>query len=210
MLPFDTGVIHAHRIILAVGSGYFNRKLQEPEYMVCYRATCDYLLRLLTVSQEERVVKFRADEEDGTLVTMAAIKYIYDIDFLDNLSSWAFVSLHLLAMVGAVAEKYDIPGLWERVLENAHDNLAECLSNDDQLKRFLGLAVLWTKVNSTNARFFAFAVRILEQNLTMIRGKAVFQKLLEEVSQLAIALLNLVAEEKSELEGKQKKIEDSK
>jgi len=39
MLPGDILVIHAHRFILAAGSEYFSRKLQEPEYMVCRRAT---------------------------------------------------------------------------------------------------------------------------------------------------------------------------
>jgi hypothetical protein len=45
----DAAVIHAHRFILAAGSEYFSRKLQEPEYMVCCRATLNWYLHLLIV-----------------------------------------------------------------------------------------------------------------------------------------------------------------
>jgi hypothetical protein len=73
-----------------------------------------------------------------------------------------------------------------------------------KLVRFLGSSSFWTKFSPPNTAHFAFAVRILGQSLTTIRTKAAFQKLLREVPELAIHLLNLVAEEKSDLEGKQK------
>lgn len=59
-----------------------------------------------------------------------------------------------------------------------------------------------------NPRSFAFAVKILGQNLTALRKHTAFQKLPEEAPKVAIEFLNLVAEEREGLEGKQNKIED--
>jgi hypothetical protein len=106
--------------------------------------------------------------------------------------------------------KYEIAGLSKTVIAYAHRELADCLSDDDELETFLGPAAIWTQAITTNAGCLAFAFRILGQNLAAIRTKAAFQKLLEEVPKLAIDLLILVAAEKDELERKQKKIEDSK
>jgi hypothetical protein len=201
-------MIHAHRAILAAGSGYFNRKLQDSEYMVCRRATCKSL-HLLIVLQKNRVVTIRVDQEDSTAATTTAIKYMYGIQFPGTAYLWR--SLWTLCCIGAVAEKYEIAGLSEMVFRRAHRTLAHCLSShDDKLEYFLGPAAVWTQVSSTSAGSFAFAVRILGQKLTTVREKAPFQKLLREAPQLAIDLLNLVVEEKSELESKQKETEDSK
>jgi hypothetical protein len=173
----------------------------------CRRATCDSLLHLLIVSQKDSGVTFRVGQEDGIAATTTAIKYMYGIEFPGTPDRER--SLHALSCVGAFAETVEVAGLSGTVIAYAHRELAECLSDDDKLKGFLGVAAVWTQASTTRSGCLAFAVRILGQNLAAIRTKAVFQKLLGEVPKLAIALLNLVAEEKSELEGKQQKIEDS-
>jgi len=165
---------------------------------------------MLSVPQEDRVVEFRADEEDGIVAMRSAIEYMYGFYTTGDPTLWSPTSLLQLSVVGAVAEKYGIAGLSELALETAHHTLSDCSSSEAALENYLRPGNVWTNVSSVKPRSFAFAVKILGQNLTTIRTKTHFQGLLREVPQLAIDLLNRVAEEKDELEGKQKKIEDLK
>jgi hypothetical protein len=68
----------------------------------CRRATCTSLLRLLIVPQKDRVVTFRSDQEDGILAVVAAIKYMYGIEFPGTLDRPR--SLYALSCVGKLAE----------------------------------------------------------------------------------------------------------
>ena len=159
---------------------------------------------MLIMPQKDRVVEFRADEEDGTAVMMAAIRHNYGFDLPGT-------SLYNLAWIGAVAEKYEIAGLSELALETARRALIDCLSDEEKLKEFLDSGDIWTDPVPRYTLPFAFAVRILGRDLTAIRTKAGFQKFLTTAPKLALDLLNLVAEEKDELEETlQKMTEDSK
>jgi hypothetical protein len=165
-------------------------------------------------------VIFHPDKEDGIAAMIDAIKHIYGLAFPDDCYG---IPLYLFASIGAVAEKYGIAGLSEAVLKAAHRQLVYKLDSEEDpeaLEGFFGLGTVGeeyhnagaprTKISPTNTAHYAFAVRILGQSLKVIRKIAPFQKLLKEVPQLAIDLLNLMAEENDELEGKQKKIKDSK
>ncbi|KAM0698073.1 hypothetical protein Q7P36_001537 [Cladosporium allicinum] len=154
--------------------------------------------------RKDRVVEFRADEEDGTAAMMAAIRHNYGFDLPGT-------SLYNLAWIGAVAEKYEIAGLSELALETARRALIDCLSDEEKLKEFLDSGDIWTDPVPRYTLPFAFVVRILGRDLTAIRTKAGFQKFLTTAPKLALDLLNLVAEEKDELEETlQKMTEDSK
>jgi len=180
----------------------------------------DRHLHLLIVSQRDRVVVFHTDKEDGIAVMIDAIRHIYDLEFPRNNHR---MSLYCTASIGAVAEKYGIAGLSESVLKAASRQLVNDLDGDEedleeQTEHFFGFGTVSeefhdagaprTKISLTKPGHFAFAVRILRQDLATIRTLPIFQKLLKEVPQLAIDLFNLEAEEKDELEEQQKKIKD--
>jgi hypothetical protein len=160
------------------------------------------------MSQEERVVTFHADGDDVPFAMSAAIKYMYGFEFHGDPYPMSSTSLYHYASICAMAEKYEVAGLLEAALQAAQRALVDCLSDEAELREFLGTSGLWAMASSTYPRDFVLAVRILGHNLTALRKKAAFQELLEDVPKLAIDLLNLVAEEKDELERKQKKVED--
>jgi hypothetical protein len=153
-------------------------------------------------------VTFHADDDDAPFAIRAAIKYLYGFEFPGDDYPVSLTSLCHYASICATAEKYEVAGLLEAVFKAAQCALVDSLSDEAELREFLGTRTLWTKASFTYPRDFAFAVRILGHNLTALRKKADFQEVLEDVPELAVDLLNLVADEKDVLEEKQKKIED--
>lgn len=135
------------------------------------------------------------DEEDGDGIE-AAIRYMYGFDVLGEGDYHDGGSVEEFVEVGAIAEKYDITGLSELVLSTASHALNNCVSNETKIAGFLHVRDLSPWVSGTDEPF-DYAVKIIENNLTMLRKHAVFQELLCNEPGLAVALVNFLGERQS-------------
>jgi hypothetical protein len=102
-------------------------------------------------------------------------------------------SLEAFAQLGAVAQKYEIAGLPELIRTAASRVLDHCINDEAKLRKFLFLGSLIYKT-SGKGQAFNCAVKIIGDNITKLRKHAVFQELLHEEPELAVALVNVLSE----------------
>ena len=127
---------------------------------------------------------------------------MYGFEFLGEDGYGSLHTIWDFAEVGAIAEKYEISGLHELILTAASHAIDDCVSDVGELKRFLcfgGFSTLPFGENSKD-NHFDYAARIIAYNLTKLRKYPVFQALLNEEHELAVALCNLLAEYQSQVE----------
>jgi hypothetical protein len=125
----------------------------------------------------------------------AAIRYMYGFEFLGE----DLDSLEAFAQLGAAAQKYEIAGLPELILTAASRVLDDCIRDEADLGEFLYLGSLILQ-DSGKGQLFSCAVKIIGDNITKLRKHAVFQELLREEPELAIALVNLLSERQSHMQ----------
>lgn len=189
----DTVVIHAHRVILAAGSGYFNRK-----HEVGLVRHSSYSAHQLIFYQEGEAAEWKIDREDNS-VMKAAIRYMYGFEFLGEGGHRDLGSIAEFAEVGRVAEKYEIAGLPEFILTAASRALDDCISNEAKLGSFLNFGRQMS-LNPGQEQRFNYAVKIIGDKVAELSKHDVFQELLDEEPELAVALVNLWGERQSRMQ----------
>jgi len=187
------GVVHAHKVILAAGSGYFDRKHQVG--LVRYSS---YSAHQLIFYQEGEAAEWEIVGEDTT-VMKAAIRYMYGFEFLGEGGHRDLGSIAEFAEVGRVAEKYEIAGLPEFILTAASRALDDCISNEAKLGSFLNFGRQMS-LNPGQEQRFNYAVKIIGDKVAELSKHDVFQELLDEEPELAVALVNLWGERQSRMQ----------
>jgi hypothetical protein len=164
--------IHAHRVILSAGSGYFKRVLQEPKFTVRYDPSQYLLTRLLNLSQGEKIAKLDIELDD---MAIRMLRYMYGIDILTHGNLFEEPCLRNFVQLATFADKYEVIGLSEHSFKTACLSLDNCIRWLD-LERFLNEADyegchVFTTHNKFMLRFFA-------ENFEKLRETKAFHKLL--------------------------------
>lgn len=126
-----------------------------------------------------------------------ALRYMYGFDILGEGGHRDLDSIQDFAVLGAIAEKFEIVGLSSLVLTTASCALDDCLGDAGKLECFL----LFGHPSSSVLPHFDYAVKIFAYNLAKLRKHEVFQALLNKEHELAVALLNVLAESQDHVQG---------
>jgi hypothetical protein len=78
--------------------------------------------------------------------------------------------------------------------ETANNLLAGCLSDEAELKEFLGFGRFWAE-SFTSGLMHDFAFEFIQKNLKKLQGTGAFQDLVENEPKLTVMLLNAVVYE---------------
>jgi hypothetical protein len=191
MLPCSR-FIRAHKVILAAASGHFRKILLAPAYIVSNDALSDYSSVFTDRSWGEKMPAIDIPMEDAKMTT-PAIEFIYGHDFPDIPQT-----LHDVAEIVELAEKYEIADLLAWATETANNLLAECLGDDTMLKDFLAFGRF--RWSSTSGLMHDYAVVFIKQNLKKLQGTGVFEDLVEINPELTVMLLHAVVHEIIEME----------
>lgn len=197
--------IHAHRAILAAGSGRFLSELRLKNalfvgYLTGFQhAHWSIFLYLLTSSKEEKPSKLQM--RFGGKPMQTAVLHLYGFDFMDNDITGTPASLNDFINVCLVAAYYEIADLLDMALKAASHALAKCLSNEsdekdqDALKEFLSSDNWdWSFTDDDHA---PHVLKIFGENLVQLYTKPVFQTVLDDEPKLARLLLGEMVKEKA-------------
>jgi hypothetical protein len=189
MLPSRPGDpvrrIRAHKVILAAASGHFKKTLLENAYIVSNDALSYGSSVFTNQTQEEKKPALVIPREDVKMMT-PAIQFIYGFGL-----PGAYKTLHDVAEIVAIAEKYEIADLLTRATEIANNLLGGCLGDEAKLKGFLAFNRV-QHFSLTSGLMHNFAVGFIKQNLKRLQGTGAFQDLVESEPKLTVMLLNAV------------------
>lgn len=101
-----------------------------------------------------------------------------------------------IAKAGTIADRYEIGGLQKWLSETTDNLLADCLSDEAELGRFLGFGQPRSADAPASIQTYGYAVRFFRKNLRKLRKKISFQELLRNESKLALFLLSSMMDEK--------------
>jgi hypothetical protein len=133
MLPSRPGDpvrrIRAHKVILAAASCHFKKTLLENAYIVSNDALSYGSSVFTNQTQEEKKPALVIPREDVKMMT-PAIQFIYGFGL-----PGAYKTLHDVAEIVAIAEKYEIADLLTRATEIANNLLGGCQGGHQPNKR---------------------------------------------------------------------------
>lgn len=130
-----------------------------------------------------------------------ALRYMYGFDILGEGGHRDLDSIQDFAVLGAIAEKFEIVGLSSLVLTTASCALDDCLDDAGKLECFLFFGHPSSSDVVSEEPHFDYAVKIFAYNLAKLRKHEVFQALLNKEHELAVALLNVLAESQDHVQG---------
>jgi hypothetical protein len=128
-----------------------------------------------------------------------AIRYMYGLELpasYDIKCSW---SLRCYAEVGAIAEKYEIDGLYDVIFEAANHAMAYCLGHSEALQTLLYDVMFHTPESVSGAYHYTFGIRVIREHPTELHREREFNILLIHQPKLAGIILNLLVDEKNGL-----------
>jgi len=193
-----SGTIHAHKAILASGSGHFRSKFQLPIYTLSSHGGLRNVLRLLTVLQEGIVATLEIMDFDPALVYIA-IKYLYGFDLMANGKPERLNSLDDWLELCTVAVQWDIEGLLDSVLKAADSVLTYYLDVEDEenvdylLMRFFGGRL----VVQDDDKYPQHLLGIIGPHLIKLYTKPRFQYVLDNSPNMVRHLLDALVKDKA-------------
>jgi hypothetical protein len=128
-----------------------------------------------------------------------AIQYMYGLELPARYKmerSWA---LRCYAELGAVAEKYEICGLYDLAFKAASGAMVDSLDDHGALKAMLDRSVFQTPESVRCAYDYNFGVRVIWEQLTQLHRKKAFCDLLRCEPRLAAILFDFLVDEKDGL-----------
>jgi len=120
---------------------------------------------------------------------------MYGLELPASYDTGWFYSLRSWAEVGAVAEKYEIDGLYDSIFVAANRAVAGCLGNHERLQTILNFGLFQTPMSVSGAHSYSFLVKVIRENPTKLHREKGFHKLLERDPKMAAILLSLLVDE---------------
>lgn len=120
---------------------------------------------------------------------------MYALELPASYDIGGFYSLRGYAEVGAVAEKYEIDGLYDSIFVAANRAVAGCSGNHERLQTILKFGLFQSLVSVSSAYSYSFLVKIVRKNLTKLHREQWFHKLLVRDPKMAAILLSLLVDE---------------